>query len=244
MQIRKRITCGLLILCCLLMTGCEKMKELTAEEEEIITLYAAKVVAKHNVRLSQGIVRHRGSLEDEEEAQETETPEEVTEEEPSEDGTSPETVATDEAAEAEGTTPAVEPVTLTDAMGFDGVTFSYKGASVPESLRLASYYTLPDPAAGDEYVIVTYEVRNTTESPQEISIARLRPAFTVTIDGESAAAGIVLEDDLSTYEGTIEAGGAEDLILLFEVSEEAAADLSSLELAVNLNGTDTPLILN
>lgn len=241
----KKLTCGVLIACCLLLTGCgEKLTELTTEEEEIITLYAAKVVAKHNVRLSQGIVRYKGSEdddEDEEEISEEEATEdeELTEEEEIADTSDAESMAEDmEEAEA-----AAEPVTLTQAMGLDGISFTYEGAAVPQSLRLSSYYTLPDPAAGKQYVIVGYRLTNTTDGPVEVSIARMRPTFTATIDGESADAGIVLEDDLSTYEGTIAAGGNEDLILLFEVSDAAASDLSDLNLAVNVNGQKSPLLL-
>lgn len=242
----KKLTCGVLIACCLLLTGCgEELTELTTEEEEIITLYAAKVVAKHNVRLSQGIVRYRGNEdedEDEEEFSEEDAAEdeELTDEEETADAAETDSTAVD-AEEAEE--PAAEPVTLTKAMGIDGISFTYEGAAVPQSLRLSSYYTLPDPAAGKQYVIVGYRLTNTTESPVEVSVARMRPTFTATIDGESADAGIVLEDDLSTYEGTIAAGGNEDLILLFEVSDAAASDLSDLQLAVNVSGQKSPLLL-
>ena len=243
----KKLTCGLLIACCLLLSGCgEKLTELTEDEEEIVTLYAAKVVAKHDVRLSQGIVRYKGSEDDEDE----EDTEESSEDEASEDeelteedaDTSDADSESEEDTEEAGETMA-EPVTLTKAMGIDGIAFTYEGAAVPESLRLSSYYTLPDPAAGKQYVIAGYRLINKTDSPINVSIAQMRPVFTAAIGDESVNAGIVLEDDLSTYEGTIEAGGNEDLILLFEVSEAAASDLSDLSLAVNVNGQNTPLLL-
>ena len=248
MRRTKKLTCGMLIACCLLLSGCgEKLTELTAEEEEIITMYAAKVVAKHNVRLSQGIVRYKGSMDDEdadseEAADEEEIPEEeeLTEEESAEGSDASETADT---AEAETEEETAEPVTLTKAMGLDGIAFTYEGAAVPESLRLSSYYTLPDPSPGQQYVIVGYRVTNKAENPAEISIARMRPTFTGSIGGETANAGIVLEDDLSTYEGTIAAGGSEDLILLFEFSEEAASNLSDLSLTVDVNGEKSPLLL-
>lgn len=244
----KRSMCIVLILCCVLMTGCEKLKVLTAEEEEIITLYAAKVVAKHNIRLSQGIVRYRGAVPEEEEEESADTDEEESEEPQEEDTTEPSSEQSDTPLEEDTDDSSSEaekgdPVTLTEALGVSGVTFTYEGASVPQGLILSDYYTLPDPAQGKEYVIVTYEIRNTATSPVQLSIADLRPVFTIDIDGESASAGIVLEDDLSTYEGTIEAGGSEDLIILFEVSDEAASDLSNMELSVDVNGQKRPLIL-
>ena len=91
-----------------------------------------------------------------------------------------------------------EPVTLTKAMGIDGIAFTYEGAAVPESLRLSSYYTLPDPAAGKQYVIAGYRLTNKTDSPINVSIAQMRPVFTATIGDESVNAGIVLEDDLGS----------------------------------------------
>ncbi len=243
----KRCICIVLILCCVFMSGCDKVKDLTAEEEEIITLYAAKVVAKHNVRLSQGIMRYKGEIPDDEdivedeELSEDETGEEEADiDDETADASSSQDIEDEEASSEE---PAGDPVTLTEALGISGVTFTYEGAGVPQGLRLSDYYTLPDPDPGCEYVIVTYEIRNTTSDAVQLSIASMRPVFTVNIDGETASAGIVLEDDLSTYEGTIAAGSAEDLIILFEVSDEAAADLSSLTLSVDVNGQKYPLIL-
>lgn len=248
MRIKKQIFLASLMLCTFLLSGCgEKIKELTSEEEKIIAMYAAKVVAKHNVRLGQGIVRYRGKEESEEES------DTQTEDEKSEEGS-------DEALEADGTVQQqaaeavsedvssageeLQQVSLSEALGIEGISFVYEGAAVPETLRLSSYYSLPDPPAGKQYVIASFNAQNNTTSAIPVSIAGIRPQFTASVGGETARAGMVLDQDLMTYEGTIEAGASERLILLFEFSEQAASDLSDFSLTIDINGTKSLLTLN
>ncbi|MBR1630217.1 MAG: hypothetical protein IJ679_13290 [Lachnospiraceae bacterium] len=241
-----KVTYGMIGLCALLLTGCgEKLKSLTTEEEDIIAMYAAKVVEKHNVHLGQGVIRYRGNLDDEEDTQEEESEDvEAEEEEPLEDeaqtgqSTSGETASLEE--EPQDT---VQEATLTDVLGFDGVDFVFEGVSIPESLRLSDYYTLPDPQPGNQYVIAAFDATNRLQNAQTVSMMELSPRFTATLNGETSNAGMVLDQDLMTYEGTIDPGASERLILLFEFSENAAANLSDFGLTVDVNGTKSRLIL-
>ena len=242
-----RLVRGLLVAGCLvLMTGCgPEATVLTSEEAQIITAYSAKVVAKHNVRLGQGILRYRGKEEVEEESEE-ESEEEVSEDtEESEEETveaSSRGSEKSETKEEEEKNPVRE-VSMSKALGVSGITFNYNGASIPSDLRLSDFYTLPDPPIGKNYVSVAFQAVNTTSDDITFSVVSLQPTFTATLNGESSRAEILLYGDLSTYEGTIQAGGSEDLILLFQFSEDAVSDLSSLDLNVTIDGTDNRIIL-
>lgn len=253
---RKRIY-GLLGLCVLLLCGCdEKLTSLTAEEEDIVAMYAAKVVAKHNVRLGQGVMRYRGKIEEEASEEEEEQVEDI--EEPAVSAASSDTESGDPVAEdaagtaepassaygdAEPADDSIPQVELSDALGIEGVQFVYQGVQVPKSLRLSSYYTLPDPKPGKKYVVASYDAANSTDRSVSVSVAALRPSFSASLNGETANAGMVLDHDLVTYEGTLEPGGSERLILLFEFSEAAASDLSDFNLQVSVDGQKSRLIL-
>ena len=254
MLLSRKLICGMLVLSCLVFGGCEKVKELTEEEEEIITLYAAKVVAKHNVRLGQGIMRYRGAKEDEAESgaedvgedssNSAQNPEEETDAASQEtsESASAQTNTTNNTSDVSDETREVSgPKGLAKALGLSDVKFLYKGARVPESLRLSSYYTLQDPAPGNQYVVVSYQLQNPTTVNRDVSVAALRPKFKASLNGQEKTAGVVLEKDLSTYEGTLTPGAAEDLILLFEFPAEATKDLSGLGLTVDVNGTTSRL---
>ena len=49
MKLHKRILCGMLLCLCISLTGCgTTLTDMTADEEEQVVLYAAKVVSKFN----------------------------------------------------------------------------------------------------------------------------------------------------------------------------------------------------
>ncbi len=273
MPMTKKVICGMLCAGLLLLTGCgEKLKSLTAEEEDIVSMYAAKVVAKHNVRLGQGVMRYRGKIEDEEEAEEEETEEakeEETEEAEAEESSSQgesATSQTGEESETEDTqasgqqentstsqqgekaaqkeqAPAISEATLSDALGMKGIHFAFDGAKVPDTLRLNSYYTLPDPQAGMQYVMASFDAINETQSALQVSVADLAPKFQATLGGQTVNAGMVLDQDLMTYSGTIEAGGSEHLILLFSFPKDVTTDLSDFSLMVDVKGKKSKVLL-
>lgn len=251
MNIRKRLLALFIAIGMVFLSGCDKVVELTAEEKEIITLYAAKVVSKHNVRLSQGLVRYResaanGTEESDDQAEEQpeteeENTEEQTEEKPEEETENPdENNVEEEPSETE----EASDVTLTEAFGIDGIEFRYKDATVYNDLQGSNSY-IEEPAQGNKYLGISFDVTNTTNDDIELSLLTTQTGFTATLGSETADAKslAMLLDDLPTFTGTIKAGDSKTLSIYFEFSEEAVKDLSSLKLSADIGGKKSNIAL-
>jgi hypothetical protein len=221
-----------------LTSGCVELTELTAEEEEIVSLYSAKVVSKHNVRLSQGIVRYR--VEEKPEAAEEETQEEAPEEaEPTEEGQEvpEENIEAEAIEEPEAEEEKIEDGSLADILGIEGIEFSYKDTNIFNDLKGQNAY-VEKPASGNKYLGIKFDATNVTEAEIDPDILKKDLSLTATIGEESAKAKsmIMLRDDLPTFAEKIGPGESKELTVYFEFPEGALSDLSGLELVAESNG--------
>ena len=241
----RRLCCGVLAACMLVCSGCASTTELTSDEQDIITMYAGKVVAKHNVRLAQGLVRYRArnltTGEEEEEAEDvTETQEEEAQETPSVDSSS----SADASAETTPEEEAIQTVSLTEALNIEGISFTYKDAAVYKDVQAANAY-VEEPAEGNRYVGLTFTATNTTNKDIDVSLLTRQTTFTATIGSESKNAKpmTMLLNDLPTFVGTITQGSSEDLVVYFEFSKKAVRKLSSISLSANVDGQNYQIAL-
>ncbi len=225
----------------LLLGGCgEAPYELTQSEESLIVNYAAHVVAKFNVKQKDGITYVDPSKLQPQEETETELAEETPQDTSTEttDGTqnAGEGGQPQENAEQTGKT-------LQDLFGTDGLSVSYTGYDVNASYVEEDYYSLNAPA-GSTYVILNVNVANNTG--QDITLDNLskKPSFKAMINGEEVPAETtILLTDFSTYQGTIAAGQSVNTVLIFKVNEETGANITDMNLEVNVNGEKTAVIL-
>lgn len=228
----------------LLLGGCgEAPYELTQSEESLIVNYSAHVVSKFNIKQKDGLTYVSPSKLQGEEETETELPEE----EPVMDTETPEEGESADANAGAGEQPNEEAVdpgkTLQDVFGIDGLSIAYQGYDVKADCVEEDYYSLNAPA-GDTYVIMKISLTNS--SGQDIAFDNLskKALFKADIDGtEAKAQTTILLTDFSTYQGTISAGQTVDTVLIFEVKEETAANITNIGLNVTLNGEKIPVIL-
>lgn len=240
----KRLCALFLVGGMLFLNGCEKVVELTAEEKEIVTLYAAKVVSKHNVRLSQGLVRYKQPApepaEDEAATEETE-PSEETE---AVESTDTESEKTEDSKPEDSKEEEPSSVTLTEAMAIDGIEFNYAKTDVYNDLQGSNSY-IEEPSAGKKYVGVAFDVSNTTNDDIELALLTTQLSFNATIGSESvdSKSMAMLLDDLSTYVGTIKSGESKTLSIYFEFPEETVKDMSGLSLTADIQGKKSKITL-
>jgi hypothetical protein len=127
-----------------------------------------------------------------------------------------------------------------------------EGVTVAVSdIRTADYY--PDTSdgiyngvganAGYQILVIEFVISNQTSSDQTIDILDLEPGFRVTVNGSINANVLTsfLLDDLSTYEGTIPAGGGEKTVLLAQIPKDIVPESITL---LGSNGTQTAVILD
>ena len=203
-----------------LMAGCgTPMYELTDEEEALIVDYSAEVIAKYNIYQKDGVTAINPALlleeEDEEESQVAKT-----------DDTDSDTG--DNSTEKSETVTAVS---IEEALSLPaGITFTYKDAYTDnhyDDKGVSS--TVAD--SGKIFVIVEFEM--TATSDVDLNILSMNPKFELTVGGNKLSQKTtVMASDLATYLGTVKAGTSQTVVLLFQTTEDKAADLSDINLTV------------
>lgn len=219
-----KVTWSVLLAAALALTGCGEVPiELTREEQQTIAQYAAHVVSKYNVKQREGIV----SIEPQEET-ETEVPDTVpaqeteTDTQTSADGQGGEASAQDE-----------QQGSLTQILGLQGVTVSYTGAELAASWEEGGYASLT-PTEGHQYLALHFTLNNPGTEDAGCDILSTGSIFQVSWNGgqKIPAQTTILLDDLSTYQGTVPAGGSAEALLLFEVPLSGGDSVESIALQV------------
>ena len=229
-----------LVAAALLLTGCgDKMAVLTESEEAVIVNYSAGTLAKHNSYQQEGMMAVY-PREKEEEPAEGPTPD--TEEKEGQQGQGTEDggeKGQEEAGEGQGASNAVN---MTEALAVPGIEFSYKDYSTSDTYRQGEYFSL-DAKEGNVFVILNVNMVNTGQEAVACDLLARQPIFTLKINEGSGVKNEItmLENDLSTYIGTVEPGQTVAGILLFEVPEETAEGISSLKLPLQMNETTTEI---
>ncbi len=238
---RKAIKKGtILVVATMFLTGCgQKMATLTKSEEAIVVQYSAGTLAKHNSFQQEGVTAIYPEEEqpEQEEAVESKEAEKEESKEQSQDSKEPSQESQDkekkdepEVSETAGQT------TLTDALAMSGIEFSYKDYSTNNTYRQGEYFSL-DASAGKTFLIMNFNVTNTGTQAVDCDLLTKQPIFTLKVNQEAGVKNevTILANDLSTYVGKLEAGQTQDTILLFEVPEKTAQNISSLQISVQIN---------
>ncbi len=239
MKKKRFIRTWLALLMVVLLTGCgaTPVIELTGEEEDIITLYAAKVVAKHNVRLAQGLVRYKGTDEDTKEEVAVSSKEMALNDSGSEESTDTGEEATPEEAATAEADAGASAASLNEIFAVEGIDFSYDRAAFEADYIFNNYYHLT-PEAGSCYLIMYFNVTNTTDESVDVDLYSRDPHFTASVDGSSYDSEMtILPNDLATYLTTIKGKGSDSAVLLFEVPDGGTKDIGSVKLQVKVGDT-------
>ncbi|WP_090172563.1 hypothetical protein [Eubacterium oxidoreducens] len=250
---RKRWICLVVIAAVgFMLTGCgTEMISVTEEEADTIAAYSAHVISKYNKKAEDGLTT---PTEEEEEAQEEseettqETSQETSQEEketadPSTEGddssgiSTQEETQTDEDSEEIAEDSSLETTTLENALGIDGITFTYKGYEVKKSVEEGSYFSTEPSSPDKRFVQVTFNAK--ASKKVELDTLSIGPRFRLTINDSTTtlSQATLLESDLSTYSGTIKAGKSQKVMLLFEVDKSVAKSIESMYLTVTVEDT-------
>ena len=94
-----------------------------------------------------------------------------------------------------------------------------------------SYYHL-------QLLVLHFQITNTGEEEQHVDILSLQPQIRITVNESLSRQALptMLEDDLVFLEGDIPAGDSRDVILVVEVDQELAEDITAISLNVGHDG--------
>ena len=254
------------ILLCVSLTGCTSMISLTDEEEEEIAIYTSSLISKYNRNQTNGLtyISEQRRLEIEEleasyHPEEGIEEEDLTEDENLEnsldnpedsldenvDATVDDELRTDGSVNPTNTVEEVtgETITLTELVGKTGISVSYQGAAA------ATHYGsdgLSDwtPKKGYQLLVMNFQLKNTSSSAVSVDLSGLGFVFRATVDGVTARADqTILLDDFQAFEGSIPAGGTQNLVLVFQYPNSGLSDLSNLSLRVDQGGNTYTVVL-
>ena len=125
---------------------------------------------------------------------------------------------------------------MTQALDLGVVSADYTGHELTKSYMAEDYYAV-DAETGKQFLVLKYNLVNTSGQPLHVDILAMTPSFTAVINGDQSvpAQTTILLNDLSTYQSDIEAGGTAETVLLFQVPEDIS-DVSGIQLNVTMNG--------
>lgn len=232
-----------------LLSGCgTQMPNLTAQQSEQVAEYAVGLLMKYNTKHQSRL------LNDEELARELERLEllekqkaasrEEQKQKPVDKGTdgAEETVVNNTAE------PVVTGQYIEDFYGIEGIDIRYLDYEVADSYPNSGQelYFMMQASQGKKLLVLKFRAQNITSEERSMDMISIMPRFKVSVNGERAqyALSTLLAEDLANYQGTIAAGEAVELVLLAEISEEIAGNVTNISVSMQNGSQNETTLLN
>lgn len=217
-----------------MLTGCGAgIPDMTRQEEQMVGEYAATLLLKYDANSRSRLVSReeveaeelkQAELEEKRKAEEADQKTQAEEENPA------------SAVETEQQPGANAVGRPEEFFGLpEGVMISYTGYEVcdsyPQDDETNTYFAL-DAAEGKQLVVLKFHMENQSQAEQHIDILSQNATMRVTANGSYSRNVLttMLMDDLSTYVGDIPAGETAEVVLLAELDNDVANNISTLML--------------
>lgn len=212
----------LLCLCSISMTGCGKVMDLTEEESALIAEYAADLLLKYDMnyedRMEDGD-REAAKLAEKEASEKSDLVQPVTEKTTTR--TKKKKGNKDEQTEKVTDREAAGDGDLAGVLGLSGVSITVKDYLVADRYPEQSMAVVEaDP--GRKLLVLRFALKNTGKDAVSVSLMNQDVRYTLSYaDGAASAMLTILPEDLGTLDTTVETGASEEVVLVFQVSEDA-----------------------
>lgn len=118
----------------------------------------------------------------------------------------------------------------------EGMTLTYTGQEVCDYYPKAdadSYLSI-NAAEGKKLLILNFNLSNHSAQAQDVDLLSSPAKFKIKVNGSNTkwALTTMLDNDLSTYVGTLPANQSVEVVLIIEVPNETATSISTIELKV------------
>lgn len=231
------------------LTGCgNAIAELTDEEAEVVGEYAAVTLLKYDAN-------HRSRLVDTDMViaqMERDAQRAARKAAAAEETASSEADTGSESGSGEAETTVVEQPASSEEITADldevfaipeGVNLVYTGYTTadtyPEDDSLGSYFTL-DASAGKKLLVLYFMVTNDSDADVAVDTFSANATCRISVnDGVyHRSLQTMLPNDLSAYQSTLAAGSGETLVLLAEIDEETAGEITSMSFRLKNDGIE------
>lgn len=224
--------CG--IVAAVLMTGCGSvMPDLTEEETEIISQYAAGVLLKYD-RVNSGRLLSMSEYEEEEDkkTEKTEPAEKPAEEESAEEESRTDDTEVVDVSQ-DGETGTTAPSTIEEYYDIQDITIQYTGYELAESYPAGAeeeIYFAMDATEGMQLLILKFTASNVSAADQTLDMLGHGARFRISVNGGSGenALSTMLLNDLQTYDDVIPAGSSVELVSIVEVPQSITVETIDL----------------
>ncbi len=100
-----------------------------------------------------------------------------------------------------------------------------------------AYFSL-EAEEGKQLLVLHFQVSNTGEQEQNVDILSLKPQFRITVNETLSRQALptMLEEDLVFLQADIPAGDSKDAVLVVEVDQDMAENITALSLSINHDG--------
>lgn len=249
-MLKRFFSLNLLILCGILLTGCNTVRDLSEDETRLIAEYAASVLLKYDINYTDRIDEGDKALEDKksEESENQSTQEEVT----TQEDTLGAPLADSENAGKEKDTDLTASVgtesDIAKIAGINGASITYKDYLItkeyPTGEENGEAVAL-ETEEGHQLLVLQFKVMCTSESPVDISLMDKAIEYQVICNGNLAAQPMltILTEDLGTYDMTVHPDKEEKAVLVFQIADDVKEKLETIELKIHYNGTDNMITI-
>ena len=231
--------CILCMVASLLLSGCgATIPDLSEEESQIITGYAAGLIIKYNDVTSRYLLNDF-QLETAEKKEAAEAEREKKQKEYEAMRLAAQEAEAEGEGEGEESTQQTQNLisSLADVYGMTDFDISYRSYELTKSYPDESrddYFLAMEATEGKNLCILHFEVTNLSQEEKEFDMFKNQPRFFMSADQEEdiPVQSTLLLDDLSTYKGMLQAGEKTDMVLVFELEDTITAPQSISLLAL------------
>lgn len=214
------------------LTGCgeNQIPEMTDEEMRLVGEYTAITLMKYDANSRSRLVDYSHMLiasqpnteQLEQDSQEPQAPEGM---DPVDD-----TPIVGGPAGGSGT----QSYSMEDVLGFpEGVSIVYTGQTLHDTYPEEGSFTITA-SEGRQLLALEFTIINASDQEQSIDILSLAPDFRITVNGDYTRKAMLTmsEEDLLVYQGTIPSMESASAVLVIELDDEKAENLSSISLSL------------
>ncbi|HKM04532.1 MAG TPA: hypothetical protein VJZ04_08115 [Lachnospiraceae bacterium] len=228
----------------LLLTGCgASIPELTEEQNQLITEYAAGLLLKydknqHSMLVDTSIVENSDS------SLESNSIEELIPETNSPEVDGNETIISDN----EITMEEIQPIEMAPFLGLDGINITYTGYEVcdsyPGDLDEELFLSM-DASNNKKLVVFSFDVTNISDKEKLADFLNVDSRYRFFINGgkQNNSLTTMLPNDLSTFHNMLQPNETKQLVLVIEVAPEITENITDISLVIKLSDNKQTYIL-
>ncbi len=229
---------GLFAMSAMLLTGCiDAMPELTAEQSDIITEYAAGVLLKYSSNYNYKIADEEEVLAAMAARQEAAEPETAAETEPETDIVQAEGEANQNTSPAETETEAEQIQFVADLdfaaeLGIDDLIIRYQSFEICSAYPGDNTGFSVDAAQGKKLLVMHFDMEGLPEEDVDCNLFDYEIKMRVNINdtGSTSVLSTLIPNDLGTYMDIVPAGEIVDVVAVAEIDDMTAEEIQTLTL--------------